>query len=112
MSEKFSWIPIYKEISEKLLDFENKQNELIDCYEDLYGNSLPILVHSDLTVVNQQLLLRNPSFLAYQGIKHESNFPIKVLLAQNFVTGCATAFNRALLELATPIPKEAVMHDW
>jgi hypothetical protein len=34
------------------------------------------------------------------------------LVSRNEVTGCAMACNRALLELALPIPAEAVMHDW
>jgi len=34
------------------------------------------------------------------------------LLAHNVVTGCTMLINRALLKLASPIPKEAIMHDW
>ena len=35
------------------------------------------------------------------------------LLVQNVVTGCATTINRALAELASPIPEaSAPMHDW
>ncbi len=32
---KFSWIPIYREIAEKLLGFRNKQDELIEIIKDL-----------------------------------------------------------------------------
>ena len=34
------------------------------------------------------------------------------LLSVNQVTGCATLINRALLQLALPLPPEVVMHDW
>jgi hypothetical protein len=34
------------------------------------------------------------------------------LLTQNFVTGCATAMNRALVNLALPLPANIIMHDW
>jgi hypothetical protein len=34
------------------------------------------------------------------------------LLSRNEVTGCALAINRALLEMALPIPDGAIMHDW
>jgi hypothetical protein len=34
------------------------------------------------------------------------------LLVQNYVTGCAMAVNRPLLEVALPIPDAAMMHDW
>jgi hypothetical protein len=33
-------------------------------------------------------------------------------LVQNFVTGCSCLVNRALLEIALPIPQECVMYDW
>ena len=33
-------------------------------------------------------------------------------LTRNSVTGCATAFNRALMKIATPVPEAALMHDW
>jgi len=34
------------------------------------------------------------------------------LLTQNFVTGCTVLVNRRLLDIALPIPEEALMHDW
>lgn len=88
------------------------QTLLIDACEIKYGQSYPVLVHSDLELVDQQLQNVHNSFLSYQGIQHENNKPIRVLPVQNFVTGCASAFNHALLEKATPIPKGAIMHDW
>lgn len=72
----------------------------------------PVLVYSDLEVVNESLNLIAPSYMKYQGIKHEASNPLRVLLAQNFVTGCTILVNRQLLEMALPIPDEAVIHDW
>ncbi|OPX37363.1 MAG: hypothetical protein B1H11_06010 [Desulfobacteraceae bacterium 4484_190.1] len=72
----------------------------------------PILIHSDLEVVNQTLEIIHPSFMRYQGIRHEAVNPLKVLLCQNFVTGSTVMINRPLLELALPVPREALMHDW
>jgi len=72
----------------------------------------PVLVYSDLEVVNESLNLIAPSYMKYQGIKHETSNPLRVLLAQNFVTGCTILVNRQLLEIALPIPEEAVIHDW
>ena len=80
--------------------------------ESGHGQKTPILVHSDLEVISEQLERIHPSFMGYQGLAHESRDPLRVLLTQNFVTGCATAINRPLLELATPLPAEAIMHDW
>jgi glycosyltransferase involved in cell wall biosynthesis len=80
--------------------------------ENRYGNDTPLLVHSDLAVVNEKLELIGDSFMKYQGIVNETYAPLRVLLAQNFITGCAMAINRALLTLALPMPKSVLMHDW
>jgi len=70
-----------------------------------------LLVHSDMEVVDTFLKMIAPSFMSYQGIHHEDK-PLAVLLVQNFVTGCTVLVNRKLLDIALPIPKEALMHDW
>ena len=80
--------------------------------ESRYGQKTPILVYSDLEVVSEQLERIHLSFMGYQGLTHESRDPLRVLLTQNFVTGCATAINRPLLELAIPLPADVIMHDW
>lgn len=73
----------------------------------------PVLIHSDLTVVSDELEEIFPSFMRYQNLCNVAHDPLRVLLSQNFVTGCASAFNRNLLELAVPIPMhQVVMHDW
>ncbi|RLB83879.1 MAG: hypothetical protein DRH24_06340 [Deltaproteobacteria bacterium] len=81
-------------------------------FERLYGRDTPVLIHSDLKVVDKRLNTISDSFMVYQGIANESKSPLKILLAQNFVTGCATVINRPLLEIALPIPENVMMHDW
>ncbi len=71
----------------------------------------PVLIHSDLMVVDQLLGTIHDSFMQYQGIQHETD-ALPVLLTQNFVTGCTMMINRKLLDIALPIPKESLMHDW
>ncbi len=80
--------------------------------ENRYGKGCPILVHSDLMVVDVHLKRIHRSFLTYQGIKNINQAPLRMLLAQNYITACASAFNHALLKLATPIPDGTLMHDW
>lgn len=85
---------------------------LMSRLEARHGRATPLLVHSDLEVVDAALRPLHPSFLAFQGLRHEAREPLRVLLAQNFVTGCASLLNRALLELALPFPAACAMHDW
>jgi rhamnosyltransferase len=85
--------------------------ELVRRQEAAAGRSTPILVHSDLTVVAENLSLVHPSFLARQGLKHVDKFSLGPLLIQNFVTGSTVVLNRALLQVVVPIPG-VIMHDW
>ena len=78
--------------------------------EQQLGHDTPILVHSDLNVVDRVLKPIHPSFWAYSGIDPTRTHVSQVLI-KNPVTGCALLANRALLERARPIPEEAVMHD-
>lgn len=73
---------------------------------------LPLLVHTDLEVVDAELVPVAPSFMRCQGVRHQAEGALRVLLPQNFVTGCTVLVNRSLLMLALPIPAVALMHDW
>ena len=73
--------------------------------------NLPVLVHSDLEVVNEKAQKIAESLICYQGLElSKGNF--SGLLTSNLVTGCTAMFNPSLARLALPIPKEAIMHDW
>lgn len=72
----------------------------------------PVLVHADLTVVNKDLEPMASSFWEKMGLQHtEKELRLSVLLGQPLVTGCACLVNRALMELAFPLPEVALMHD-
>ncbi len=72
----------------------------------------PVLVHTDLRVVDSRLKTIAKSTWRYQGTCPETgNDPAKVL-AQNVVTGCTIMINRKTKEISMPIPEEAVVHDW
>lgn len=43
----FTWIPLYKEIAQKLLEFENRQSELIELLNQIRDKGLPIFVLTD-----------------------------------------------------------------
>lgn len=79
--------------------------------EDRHGADVPLLVHSDLETVDQDLKRIAPSFMASHGYRHSDN-ALGILIAQNFVTGCTTVVNRPAIEVAMPVPEAAIMHDW
>lgn len=80
--------------------------------EESASTETPILVHSDLEVVDQKGQQISPSFFELQHIWHSKENPLKKLLVQNFVTGCTCLMNRKLVDLALPIPHNVIMHDW
>jgi len=80
--------------------------------ERRWGDDTPILVHSDLKVVDAGGQVLAGSFWRYQNLDPEAAGNWRRQLVQNVVTGCATMFNRALAALALPIPPQAIMHDW
>lgn len=83
---------------------------VMQAQEEELSHTTPILVHSDLRVVDSNLALIAPSFWSYQGLS-PSRTRLSDILLQNCVTGCTMMINRALLDLGRPLPQEAVMHD-
>lgn len=70
-----------------------------------------ILVHTDLKVVNQELVEISPSFFKFQKLI-QNNVTLPKLLVQNYVTGCTIMINRALKEKCGEISDKCIMHDW
>lgn len=75
------------------------------------GRDYPLLVHTDLKVVDEKLNLIAESMLNFQNLDSTRN-EFNNLLAQNIVTGCSMMINRSLLNKVRKIPEEAIMHDW
>lgn len=71
----------------------------------------PLLVHSDLTVVAENLKVISNSFWDYQKL-NPGYKTLNHLLIQNIATGCTMMINKQLKTIAHPIPKKAIMHDW
>ena len=85
--------------------------EKMKVMESQFGIECPLLVHSDLQVVDVDLKPISPSFFDYSKL-NPSLITLNRMLMQNNVTGCAMMINRPLLELSSPVPLDAVMHDW
>jgi glycosyltransferase involved in cell wall biosynthesis len=86
----------------------NKMREL----ETLHGAHSPLLVHTDLIVANEKLVPIHHSFWRYAKLFPYKARSLNRLLVQNAVTGCTTMINKPLLLKSSPIPNEAIMHDW
>lgn len=78
---------------------------------ETHHTSVPALVHGDLRVVDENAQEMAPSMAAYQGLRPDLN-SLAAQLMSNTVTGCTALMNRALVELSTPVPPAAIMHDW
>lgn len=79
--------------------------------EGKYGKNTPILIHTDLKVVDENLKTLSESFWRYQGQDPEYK-SLNYLLVQNNVTGCTIMINKALKNLIVKVPERAIMHDW
>lgn len=71
----------------------------------------PVLVATDLVVVDEQMNELSPSFKAYMNLPQD--IALNRLILQNNITGCTVMINPALLALAGKVekPQYTLMHD-
>lgn len=79
--------------------------------EERYGRKIPMILHSDAVVVDQNLREIATSLWLYERLDPNRK-TLNYLLVQNNITGCCMVVNRALKTLLKEIPHRAVMHDW
>lgn len=79
--------------------------------EEIKGFRTPILVHTDLKVVDDKLSIIHPSIWEYVNLDPSRN-KLNKLLVKATVTGCTMMINKTLKELAQDIPNETLMHDY
>ena len=93
------WLP--NKISLTLQEMKKKEQE-----------GMPVLVHTDLKVVDSKLQVLSESFFNHSNFRKE--FELNEILIQNFVTGCTTMMNRKLADLMSQIDDcdKILMHDW
>lgn len=103
-----------------------KSLKAIKRLERRYGKETPILVHSDLEIVDENLNSQNKKMSELTGIseaithaKKESKYLYTIsteesfsrYLVENNITGNTVIINRALLDIYKR-PKVSFMHDW
>ena len=79
--------------------------------EESIGKQCPILLYSDMEVVDEELYEISPSFAAYTH-QDPDRTDFANLLVENQITGGASMINRALLERCAKKPEICCMHDW
>ncbi len=79
--------------------------------EKTIGKDKPVLIHTDLTITDDQLNNIARSLITYERLDYTRN-GFNNLLVQNIVTGCTMMINRALADKIHNIPEAALMHDW
>ncbi|MFG6656281.1 glycosyltransferase family 2 protein [Scandinavium sp. M-37] len=75
-------------------------------------SGIPLIVFSDLEIVDANLNTIDKSFLNYQSINSDWINKLDHLLIQNLAPGCTMLFNKKLIEKSLPFPDDCLMHDW
>lgn len=76
------------------------------------NTEIPVLVHTDLTIVNDDLNIVHPSFRKYSRINSNKLLNFNYLAVANAVTGCTIMINKAAKMRCLPFLPELQMHDW
>jgi glycosyltransferase involved in cell wall biosynthesis len=71
----------------------------------------PLLVHTDLVVVDADLAILHPSLWEYSHVRPEPA-TLRRLVVQNVATGSTVMLNRALRLRIGVMPADAYYHDW
>lgn len=95
------WVP------EKLAREMDSMRDL----EKQHGPETPLLVFSDLAVVDDRCAVLAPSFWTHRNLDPANIHHLERLLMENVVTGCTSVLNRALIQCARRMPNSAPMHD-
>ena len=72
----------------------------------------PVLVHTDLTMVDHELRILAPSVWRYQGLAPGRGKAFSRIIVENTVWGCTAMLNRPLVEIVGCIPVATIHHDW
>ncbi len=89
----------------------SKQLTMMKQMEVMSGARTPILVHSDMEIIDFNDNVINSSYVKYANIKPDK-FTLKRMMVENCIVGLSCMFNAPLMKLCKNIPDNAVSHDW
>lgn len=89
----------------------SKSVAAIEKLEENLENPVPLLLHTDLRVIDRNGVLISPSLWKFQVLNPQKN-QLQDLMIQNNVTGCSMILNRTLANIAASFPDAAICHDW
>ena len=121
-SAKENFLKLMKESSSEYVCFSDQDDiwlpdkvsrsmQAMATLESHYGTATPLLVFTDLRVVDDTLKTIHESLWKHAGVKPEHINNLAAILGHNIVTGCTALINRKLLKMALDMPEEAAMHD-
>lgn len=95
------WLENKVELSRKAIEELDQQHP-----------STPVVVHTDLYIVDDDLTIKHDSFWKYSKINPDILTDKAFMQVFNCVTGCTMIFNQAAKQVSFPFPNNAPMHDW
>jgi glycosyltransferase involved in cell wall biosynthesis len=95
------WLP------EKIQLTFNKMKEAQKLYPDT-----PILVFTDLTIVDEDLGIIAESLWSYHKVDPQKGSLLENIIYCNIITGCTIMINKNTKELMIPFPEYVRLHDW
>lgn len=92
----------------------NKVELSIECIKELESKhpAMPIVVHTDLIVVDENLNELVPSYWKYRNFKIRYSEKFEYLPFGNIITGCTMILNNSAKRISLPASQNAGMHDF
>ena len=108
------WIAFCDQDDQWMPDKLARQTDALERLEATYGTATPLLCCSDAAVTDAHLHITAPSYFAKHCISTANGRDLVLprLLFRNYAIGATTMINTALARRCSPMPDEAIMHDW